>query len=60
MNDPNMSTRRRSAQLGIPRGSLIRVLKRVLHLFPYKIQPVQQLHPGDYQLRLEYSHEFLE
>ena len=59
-DNPYTSIRTRAAQLGISRGSLQRILKLDLGLFPYKIQPVQQLHPRDYQLRLEYARAFLE
>ncbi|CAH1114353.1 unnamed protein product, partial [Psylliodes chrysocephalus] len=48
------STRRRSAQLGLSRRSLQRILA-TLHMFPYKIQLVQEIKPTDYQQRLDYA-----
>lgn len=56
--DPSVSTRRRSAQLGMSRTSLQRILKRDLKMFPYKIQMVQQLLPQDHQARLQYAIRF--
>lgn len=56
---PETSTRRRSTQLGIPRGTVIQILKKDLRLYPYKIQMVQQLNPGDLAKRLEYSRTLL-
>lgn len=57
---PKTSIRKRSAQLGISRETLRRILTNDLNLFPYKIQSVQRLFPGDYQLRLDYARMFLE
>nr|CAI5865735.1 unnamed protein product [Callosobruchus analis] len=51
---PETSTRRRSAQLQLKRRSLQRILA-TLHMFPYKIQLVQELKPADYQQRLDYA-----
>lgn len=48
------STRRRSTQLGLSRRSLQRILAAI-HMFPYKIQLVQELKPIDYQQRLDYA-----
>lgn len=45
--DPGLSTRKRSAELGISRTSLRRILKLDLKLHPYKIQIVQELKPND-------------
>lgn len=56
---PETSTRRRASQLQLSRRTLQRILHTDLHLYPYKIQLVQQLHPGDKQLRLEYSRALL-
>lgn len=52
--DPETSTRRRSTQLGLSRGSLQRIL-HTIRMFPYKIQLVQELKPTDYQQRLDYA-----
>ncbi|XP_023311192.1 uncharacterized protein LOC111692289 [Anoplophora glabripennis] len=52
--DGETSTRRRSTQLGLSRGSLQRIL-HTIRMFPYKIQLVQELKPTDYQQRLDYA-----
>jgi hypothetical protein len=41
--NPELSTRRRSDTLGVPRTSLICIVYKVFHLHPYKIQMVQEL-----------------
>jgi len=51
---PQTSTRRISAQLSIPRTSLLRILHGDLGLRPYRIQLVQRLHRGDKKKRLEF------
>jgi len=50
-----VSTRQRASQLGLSRTSLRRLMKDDLHLFPYKIQLVQELKPLDAEKRLEYA-----
>ena len=52
---PKTSTRRRAQQLNISQRSLRRILKKDLHLFPYKIQLVQKLLSRDHNQRLKYS-----
>ena len=47
-NDPESSTRKRSAALAIPRTSLRRILHLDLKLHPYKLQIVQEMKPNDY------------
>ena len=56
---PETSTRRRAQQLKISQRSLRRILKKYLHLFPYKIQLVQELLPRDHNQRLKYSNAIL-
>lgn len=56
-DSPETSTRRRSAQLGLSRRSVQRILA-ALHMFPYKVQLVQELKPLDYQQRLDYAISF--
>ena len=56
---PKTSTRRRAQQLNIFQRSLRRILKKDLHLFPYKIQLVQKLLPRDHNQRLKYSNIIL-
>lgn len=50
-NEPGTSTRRRSQQLGITRGTLRNILHKDLHLHAYKVQLVQELKPADHCLR---------
>lgn len=57
-DDPSVSTRRRSSQLGISRTTLRRILKLDLKMYPYKIQIVQALLPQDHQQRLQYAIRF--
>ena len=52
--NPEISTRRRSAQLKLSRRSLQRILVQDLNLFPYKMQLVHKLQPRDNEKRLEY------
>jgi len=53
--NPETSTRRRSAELQMSRRSLRRILRKNLHMFPYKVQLVQELKPGDSQQRIIYA-----
>ena len=52
--NPSVSTRRRSQQMGMSRSSLQRMLHE-MDMFPYKIQLVQELQPQDNEKRLEYA-----
>ncbi|GFY76642.1 hypothetical protein TNIN_11601 [Trichonephila inaurata madagascariensis] len=47
VDDPSVSTRRRSSQLGISRMTLRRILKLDLKMYPHKIQIVKTLLPQD-------------
>ncbi|XP_048484480.1 uncharacterized protein LOC125490157 [Plutella xylostella] len=58
--NPDLSTRKRSAELGIPRTSVRRILKLDLKLHPYKIQLVQELKPNDLNLRKLFAETMLE
>lgn len=58
--DPGLSTRKRSAELAIPRTSLRRILVKDLKLHPYKIQLVQELKPNDHNLRRIFAQTMLE
>lgn len=57
-DNPETSTRRRAAQLGMNRRSLQRILRTDLKLFPYKLQLVQRVSPADAQARLRYAVRF--
>lgn len=53
--DPETSQNRRAQQLNLSQSSLQRILRKDLHLFPYKIQITQQLKPADKPRRLAYA-----
>ncbi|CAK1579832.1 unnamed protein product [Parnassius mnemosyne] len=57
--NPTQSTRKRSSALNLPRTSLQRILKKDLHLHPYKIQLVQELKDTDTIHRLNFANEML-
>lgn len=50
---PKTSTRRRSAQLGVPRTTLRKILKSDLQMKPYRPHFVQYLSDADYDLRVQ-------
>ena len=45
--------------LDMPKITVLIILPSVLCMFPYGYQRVQVLHPGDQQLRIDFSNEFL-
>ena len=51
---PSKSTRRASAELGISRRSLQRILHSNLHLFPYKMTVLHKLTAIDKERRLQF------
>lgn len=55
---PQKSLRKLSAQTGVSYGSCHKTAKKVLHLHPYKVTVVQQLHPLDYGKRVMYCNFF--
>lgn len=52
---PQKSLQRRSQQLGISTTSLQRILKKDLHMHPYKIQLTQYLKPTDHLKRRNFA-----
>jgi len=58
--DPQQSSRKRSAELGLARTSLRRILGKDLKLHPYKLQVVQELNPNDHHLRRAFAKTMLE
>jgi len=52
---PTTSTRRLSARIGISRTRVWRTLYED-SLYQFRPQPVQNLHPGDSAMRLEFCH----
>ena len=55
LRTPVTSTRRRSQELNIPRTSFRRILHKDLGMTVYKIQLIQELKPGDHQMRLRFA-----
>jgi hypothetical protein len=47
------------SQLGVSVGTCHSIVKNDLHLFPYCLTSVQELHPADLPQRLEYCQWFL-
>ena len=45
--------------LDIPNTTVRKLLRSVLHMFPYRFQRVQMLEPGDPQQRLDFANELL-
>ena len=50
--NPTISTRKQSLELGISRTSLKRVMKS-LNFYPYKVQLIQEWKPQDFQPKLQ-------
>ena len=46
--DPNVSFPRRSQELGLSYGTLLRILNLYLYLHPYKVHLTLQLKPPDH------------
>jgi len=55
IRSPSKSTRRASAELGISRQSLQRIIHSDLHLFPYKITVMHKLTATDKEQRLQFT-----
>jgi hypothetical protein len=56
---PGTSIEHLSQQLGVSIGTCHSIVKKDLHLFPYRLTSVQELHPVDLPQRLEYYQWFL-
>jgi hypothetical protein len=56
---PRTSVRRLSQQVQLSTSSCHNILKKDIHLYPYRLQAVQQLLEADYPVRVEYCHWFL-
>lgn len=54
-DDPNLSYRRRAAELGLSQETTRRILRLDLGLHPYKIVLTQQLKPEDHSRRREFA-----
>lgn len=57
--NPEMSIRRASYELGIPKSSVQRILRKKVKLYPYKIQTFQELTDYDMERRLEFAREVI-
>lgn len=57
---PRKSTRAISTDIGIPKSTVHKILRKQLSLFPYKLQIHQALHPGDRELRFAFGQEMEE
>ena len=56
---PETSVRQAAQHVPISKSSVQRVIKKRLKLFPYKIQLVQALKPGDYEQREQFARTLL-
>ncbi|KAJ3644104.1 hypothetical protein Zmor_026777 [Zophobas morio] len=56
---PGTSIRHLSQQLGLSVGTCNTLLEKDLHLFPYRLTSVHELHPTDFPQRVQYCEWFL-
>lgn len=54
-DNSSLSIRAASAQLGIPRSTVHRILHECLFLFPYKLQNLQDISEADKEKRLKFA-----
>ena len=57
--NPSKSVRKSSSELGIPKSTVQKILRKRLNFFPYKLRVVHALNPGDQQLRVAFAEEIL-
>ena len=59
--DPNSATSAQavSHELGVPGSKVRKIMRCILHWYPYKIQIVQKLKPHDPQQCLDFALQFL-
>ncbi|KAJ3649791.1 hypothetical protein Zmor_021512 [Zophobas morio] len=55
---PKKSLSKLSLQSGVPYSTCQKVVKKKLHMHPYKISLVQELQPADFPRRVQYCHWF--
>ena len=60
LRSPNRSVRLRAASLGMHKSTVRRILRNDLSFHPYKIQVCQELLPGNYQQRVNFSQLMIE
>ncbi|GFX99875.1 uncharacterized protein TNCV_259121 [Trichonephila clavipes] len=53
------SVRRVAEALGLPRSTLLKIMRNILRYYPYKLQFVQELLPYDFETRHLFSLQFL-
>ena len=58
-DNPSLSIRKASLNVGVSYGMVQSILKEDLHLKPYKINEWHQLLEGDYQKRLNFAYFFM-
>lgn len=56
---PRKPIRRLAQEIGLSYGACQKIVKKDLHMFPYKITAMQQLLPRDFRIRLNYCQWFL-
>jgi hypothetical protein len=56
---PRTSVRRLSQQVQLSTSTCHNIFKKDIHLYPYRLQAVQQLLEADYPVRVEYCYWFL-
>ena len=60
LDDPRLSIRQRSVQLGIPRSTLQEILRLDLTLYPYLITRRHELKTTDFPIRVRFAYWFLQ
>nr|XP_008198792.1 PREDICTED: uncharacterized protein LOC103314449 [Tribolium castaneum] len=58
--DPKTSIRHLSQQVELSVGTCHKLLRKDLHVYPYRVQSVQELQPVDFPRRLQYCQWFLD
>ena len=58
-NNPNTSVRQAAQSVPVRKSSVHRIVKNNLKLYPYKIQIVQAIKPGDYEKREQFARTLL-
>jgi hypothetical protein len=56
--NPHSSTRRMSAQTNVSHTNVRTILRRRLHMHPYKVSVVQEILPKDHNSRMQYCNFF--
>ena len=54
-NDPRLSIRRASTALRMPQTTVHRILRRCLHLYPYRLQNIHLMRQTDRESRLQFA-----